>query len=205
MPQKRRKIGSGKRQHKKRSSPQEVLVKALNHPIRVKALTILTERLASPTEIAEQIEEPLSNVSYHVRVLAALGLIEVREEERVRGSVAHFYGAVERPLIDNSEWASLDPQVRKAASGYTIETLISDFAGSLAGGVFDKREDRRLSRMSLLLDEAGWQKVLEIEANAIDAIRKEQIAAAARLNGSGTGIHAIVGIACFEAAPDEDQ
>lgn len=204
MPQKRRKARRTSKRKAKRS-PQEVLVKALNHPIRVKALTILTERIASPKEIAEQIEMPISNVSYHVRVLDELGLIEIREEETVRGSVAHFYAAVERPLIDNVEWASLDPKVRAAASGYTIETLISDFAASLAAGVFDRRGDRQLSRTPLLLDEPGWQKVLEIEANAMDAIRKEQVAAASRLKGSSVGIHAIVGIVCFEAVPDGDS
>jgi hypothetical protein len=46
---KRRKVA--KRKRKPDSSPQEVLVKALNHPVRVKALTILTEKIASPKEI----------------------------------------------------------------------------------------------------------------------------------------------------------
>lgn len=181
-------------------------MKALNHPVRVRALTILTERIASPKEISEQIDAPLSNVSYHVRVLDELGLIEIMEEESVRGSVAHFYKAVERPLIDNPDWERLDPKVRSAFSGYVIETLMSDAAKSLAAGVFDRREDRHLSRTPLLLDEEGWRRIAEIQTKALDEILKEQAAAAARMNGSREeGIHVITGMACFEVLPSSWQ
>ncbi len=200
MARKRRKVT--KRKRKVGKSPQEILVKALNHPVRVKALTILTERIASPKEIAEIIETPLSNVSYHVRVLDELGLVEIMEEENVRGSVAHFYKAVERPLIDNPDWEKLDPKVRSAFSGYVIETLMSDAAKSLAADVFDRRDDRHLSRTALLLDERAWQRVSEIQAKALDQILKEQAAAAVRLSEAGEkGIHAIVGMFLFEVLP----
>lgn len=197
---KRRKVT--KQRRKVGKSPQEVLVKALNHPVRVKALTILTERIASPKEIADLIDAPLSNVSYHVRVLDELGLVEIMEEENVRGSVAHFYKAVERPLIDNPDWEKLDPKVRTAFSGYVIETLMSDAAKSLAADVFDRREDRHLSRTALLVDEKAWRRISEIQAKALDQILKEQAAAAVRLGKSDrAGIHAIVGMVLFEVLP----
>ncbi|HEX6456506.1 MAG TPA: winged helix-turn-helix domain-containing protein [Solirubrobacterales bacterium] len=181
-----------------------MLVKALNHPVRVKALTILTERIASPKEISELIEMPLSNVSYHVRVLDELGLVEIMEEESVRGSVAHYYKAVERPLIDNPDWEKLSPKVRSAFSGYVIETLMSDAAGSLAADVFDRREDRHLSRTPLLLDERAWRRVSEIQAQALNKILKEQSAAADRLSRSNEkGIYAVAGMTCFEVLPDQ--
>jgi len=175
-------------------------VKALNHPVRVKALTILTEKIASPKEIAAQIDTPLSNVSYHVRVLDELGLIEIVEEESVRGSVAHFYKAVERPLIDNPDWEKLSPRVRSAFSGYVIETLMSDAATSLAAGVFDQRDDRHLSRTPLVIDEKAWRKISEIQTKALEQILKEQVAATARLNKSkkSEAILAVAGMACFE-------
>jgi DNA-binding transcriptional ArsR family regulator len=201
---KRRKVA--KRKRKQEKSPQEVLVKALNHPVRVKALTILTERTASPKEIAAEIETPLSNVSYHVRVLDELGLVEIREEESVRGSVAHFYRAVERPLIHNPDWEKLSPRVRSAFSSYVIETLMSDAANSLEAGLFDQREDRHLTRTPLLLDDRGWRKVTAIQIKALDGILKEQTAAASRLSSSGKeGIHAIAGLLCFETLPPSES
>jgi len=201
---KRRK--AAKRQRQPGKSPQQVLVKALNHPVRVKALTILTERTASPKEISEALEVPLSNVSYHVRVLDELGLIEIVEEESVRGSVAHFYKSIERPLIDNPDWEKLDPRVRSAFSGYVIETVMSDAAGSLAAGIFDRREDRHLSRTPLLLDQRGWNKVAAIQNKALDQILKEQAAATARLDRAGEdSIHAVAGLMCFEVPPEESD
>lgn len=208
MARKRRKVAKRKRIRKPDSSPQEVLIKALNHPVRVKALTILTEKIASPKEISAQIDAPLSNVSYHVRVLDELGLVEIVEEESVRGSVAHFYKAVDRPLIDNPDWEKLSPKVRSAFSGYVIETLMSDAAASLASGVFDQRDDRHLSRTSLLLDERAWRKISDIQAKALNQILKEQTAAAQRLGKSGAeGIRAIAGMTCFEVPqpPPPDQ
>ena len=53
------------------------LAKALSHPMRARILTILNERVASPNEIAEMIDERLPNVSYHVRALLELGCIEL--------------------------------------------------------------------------------------------------------------------------------
>lgn len=204
MARKRRKVP--KRKRKADGSPQEVLVKALNHPVRVKALTILTEKIASPKEIAAQLDMPLSNVSYHVRVLDELGLIEIVEEESVRGSVAHFYKSVERPLIDNPDWEKLSPKVRSAFSGYVIETLMSDAANALAAGVFDQRDDRHLSRTTLILDEKGWRKVSEIQAKALNQILKERAAAVERLRKSGgTAIQAVAGMTCFEVLTAEAE
>lgn len=200
MTRKRRK--AAKRKREVEGSPQEVLVRALNHPVRVKALTILTDKVASPKEISKEIEVPLSNVSYHVRVLGELGLVEIVEEESVRGSVAHFYKAVERPLIHNPDWERLSPKVRSAFSSYVIETLMSDAARSLKAGLFDQREDRHLTRTPLLLDERGWRKVTAIQIKALDGILKEQAAATTRMeNSQQQGIHVVAGMLCFEAPP----
>ena len=53
------------------------LVKGLAHPLRIRILRVLQDRVASPSEIAEEIEAPLGNVSYHVRFLARVGLIRL--------------------------------------------------------------------------------------------------------------------------------
>lgn len=178
---------------------QEQLVKALNHPVRVKALTILTDRVASPTEISNEIGVPLSHVSYHVRVLDELGLIEIVGEEPVRGAVKHFYKAVERPILDTAEWERLSPHVRTAVSAYALETILKDAAKSLSAGVFDSREERHLTRTPLLLDEQGWRKVNAILLEAWEAVVDEHAASTARMNDSDEeAIQAIAAIACFE-------
>lgn len=203
MPKRRRIVRRQKRRRKIGGTAQEHLFRALNHPVRVRALTILSQRTASPKELSEQLEVPLPNVSYHVRVLDELGLVEAVEEEPVRGALAHFYRAVNRRAIDGSLWSSLDPEVRKAASGSIVERLIADAADSLGAEVFDRRQERHLSRTPLLLDEQGWRAVCRIQAEALAGIAGEEAAAAERLAGSeAEAIRAIVWMLCFEAAPE---
>jgi DNA-binding transcriptional ArsR family regulator len=163
---------------------QEKLVKALNHPIRVKALTILAERVASPTEIADEIDVPLSHVSYHVRVLDELGMIEIVEEEPVRGAVKHFYKSVQRPYL-LEEMEQLDPHVRTGFALYAFEALIKDASESLSTGTFIARPEYHFSRTPLQLDPQGFARVAQIQEEALEAIFEEEAASAGRMCESG--------------------
>src|SRR5689334_20497619 len=51
--------------------------RALAHPLRARALELLTRSPASPQELAKDLGAPLTIVSYHVRMLAHLGFIEL--------------------------------------------------------------------------------------------------------------------------------
>src|SRR3954451_11186738 len=130
----------------------EQLVKGLGHPVRVECLTILTKRVASPRQLSELLAHDLSNISYHVRTLDELGLIELVKEESVRGAVAHFYKAVERPILSEPEWQQLPSQVRNAISGYGWDLLFKDAAEAIEKGTYDSRQDVHLGRTTLLLD-----------------------------------------------------
>ena len=81
-----------------RSDDNDLLV-ALRHPLRREILReMATEDAISPREIASLLEQPLSNVSYHVRVLADCGTIVLVDTKPVRGSMQHFYrAAIEAP------------------------------------------------------------------------------------------------------------
>jgi DNA-binding transcriptional ArsR family regulator len=82
------------------------LPKALSHPLRAQALTILNERVASPNEIAGMLGVRLENVGYHVGVLRELGCIELVRTARRRGAVEH-YQAVKRRYLSDREWKHL--------------------------------------------------------------------------------------------------
>src|SRR5947209_19708171 len=80
------------------------LAKAFSHPLRTRILTILAQRAASPRQLAGELDEPLQNVSYHVRTLRGLRLIRMVEVKARRGSIEHYYQAVGglQPLTDES-------------------------------------------------------------------------------------------------------
>lgn len=176
----------------------EQLVKGLSHPVRTECLTVLSDRIASPREISEILEEDLSNVSYHVRVLDELGLIELVHEEPVRGAVAHYYKAVERPLLSDVEWEQMPPEVRKAISAYGWDILIRDASEAIEKGTFDNRSDRHLTRTPLLLDSEGFARLSKLMDELLEKILEEQAASAARRKESGEEpIHAVAATALF--------
>ena len=76
----------------------ELLI-ALRHPLRRQILRAMaaTDPI-SPRQISDELREPLSNVSYHVRVLADCGAVTLVDTEPVRGSMQHFYSpTIEEP------------------------------------------------------------------------------------------------------------
>jgi DNA-binding transcriptional ArsR family regulator len=83
-----------------RSDDNDLLM-ALRHPLRRQILRAMgAERAISPRQISRALGQPLSNVSYHVRVLADRGTIALVNTKPVRGSMQHFY----RTAID-APWA----------------------------------------------------------------------------------------------------
>src|SRR3954471_12760561 len=84
-------------------------IKAMNHPLRASLLRILVERTSSPAEMARELDEDLSNVSYHTKQLVELECAELVSTRPVRGALEHFYRATERSLVDKEEWDELNP------------------------------------------------------------------------------------------------
>lgn len=81
-----------------RSDDNDLLI-ALRHPLRREILRKMAgEEPISPREIATALDQPLSNVSYHVRVLAECAAITLVSTKPVRGSMQHFYrSTIEAP------------------------------------------------------------------------------------------------------------
>jgi DNA-binding transcriptional ArsR family regulator len=176
----------------------EKLVKGLSHPVRTECLTILATRTASPRQLSKLLDHDLSNVSYHVRVLEELELIELVGEESVRGAVAHFYKAVERPLAAAAEWEQLPQEVQAAFSAHSWDVLLKDVTKAIEKKTFDERADRHLTRTSLLLDSEGFARLSRLMDELLEAIFSEQAAAAERMNKSGERpTHAVAGTALF--------
>lgn len=186
-------------------SAHEQLVKGLSHPLRTKCLSVLSERVASPREIAEALDEDLSNVSYHVRVLSELGLIELVDEQPVRGAVAHFYKSVERPLISAADAEDIPLEVQKAFSAYNWDILIDDATEAIEKGSFHSRSDWHLTRTPLLLDSEGFARLSKAMDDLLELVFEEQAASAERRNRSGEDpIHATAATALF-AMPHPKQ
>jgi DNA-binding transcriptional ArsR family regulator len=163
------------------------LAKALSHPLRAHVLTILNERVASPNQIANELEEPLGNVSYHVKTLAEMGCIELVNTEPRRGAIEHFYRAVVRPFFSDKDWKRLPPSARQGISDATLQLIWEDTSEALTAGTFDRRTDRHLSRSRLVLDEQGWKEVNKLLLDTMNRVGEIETASAKRNSKDGDG------------------
>jgi DNA-binding transcriptional ArsR family regulator len=73
--------------------------KAVAHPLRVTILELLDGRVASPIELARELDESIGNVSYHARILRRLGAIRLVRTRQRRGATEHFYTGTVRITI----------------------------------------------------------------------------------------------------------
>jgi DNA-binding transcriptional ArsR family regulator len=161
------------------------LAKALSHPLRAHVLSILNERVASPNQIAGELEEPLGNVSYHVKTLAEMGCIELVRTEPRRGAIEHFYRAVVRPFFSDRDWKRLPPSARQGISDATLQLIWEDTSDALDAGTFDHRTDRHLSRSRLVLDEQGWEEVNELLLDTMNKVVGIEAESAKRRSSDG--------------------
>jgi DNA-binding transcriptional ArsR family regulator len=146
------------------------IMKALSHPLRVRMLTLLNQKVSSPSELAEELDEPLGNVSYHMRFLADLKMVKLVRTEPRRGAVEHYYEALEPPLISDDDWAELPVALRRSLSDSTLGDIAGDLRGAAAGGGFD-RPNIHLSRTALTLDQEGWDELARVLADVLDRAR----------------------------------
>ncbi len=161
------------------------LAKALAHPLRVQLLAALNEGVASPNELAKRLDEPLTNVSYHVRMLHELGTIELVETEPRRGALEHYYRAIVRPFFADREWKRLPRNARGSISDAVLQLVWEDAAEAIKSGLFDEREDRHLSRTVLMVDDEGWGELNELLVELIDRAMQIQADSATRASKDG--------------------
>jgi DNA-binding transcriptional ArsR family regulator len=156
------------------------LVKGLAHPLRIHILRVLETRVASPSEIAEEIGAPLGNVSYHVRFLARVGLIELTGTKPRRGAVEHYYRAVGRVSVTDQAWAQVPEVVKSGMISATLDQAGRVIGAAASSGGFD-RSDAVVVRREMLLDEQGFtdlsaelngllERVKEIERESADRL-----------------------------------
>jgi DNA-binding transcriptional ArsR family regulator len=162
-----------------RTSPEGItqqLAKALAHPLRVRILSSLHKGISSPNQLAQELGEPLGNVSYHVKTLLEYDCVELVKTEPRRGAVEHFYRATDRAFLSDSDWAKIPASARKGISGALLESIGQAATEAMAAGTIEARSDSHLTENSLQLDKKGWNELNKALAEAVkkaSAIQKE--------------------------------
>jgi DNA-binding transcriptional ArsR family regulator len=157
------------------------IAKALAHPLRARILQRLGERVASPGDLATELDAPLGVVSYHVRMLRDYDCVELVRTEPRRGALQHFYRATARPTLDEDQWRSLPSGLRRELAGATLQELVDDLAKAADAGQLDDPE-MVMNRTPLELDERGWKKLNRLLART----HEQALAIAAESAGRGS-------------------
>jgi DNA-binding transcriptional ArsR family regulator len=190
-----------------RTTPEGItqqLAKALAHPLRVRILTSLNRGISSPNQLAQELDEPLGNVSYHVKTLLEYDCVELVKTEPRRGAVEHFYRATERAFFSDADWAKIPASARRGIDGVVLEAIGQDATAAMIGGTIDSRTDTHISRTPLNLDEAGWEQLSKLLKDTLESAMKIGEESASRLANDGAdGISSSLSLLHFEIPAKE--
>lgn len=174
-------------------------IKAMNHPIRAAVLSILAERTSSPAEMARELDEDLSNVSYHTKQLVELECAELVSTRPVRGALEHFYRATERSLIDREEWDELDPMMGESLIHEAMQKILDSFVAATRARTLGGDANFHLTRTPLVFDQQGLKEALEAHEQTRQQLLEIASHSAERMLESGEeGINVSSSQACFK-------
>src|SRR5665811_1776995 len=116
---------------------EEHISKAFGNYVRIQILWILNERVASPSELAAELSEPLNKICNHIKVLKEAGCIEVVDQVIVGHTVQSFYRATARIFFDDAEWRTIPPTLKEGLRITLLQNLIDDAIAALEEGTYD--------------------------------------------------------------------
>jgi DNA-binding transcriptional ArsR family regulator len=179
---------STKKAAKKGREPlDQRLIKGLAHPLRVRILAFMNDRPWSPRELSDELNEGLSQISYHVKVLKDFKLIELTHTEPRRGAVEHYYIAVQRVFIPGGMAKQIPKSGRRVMFGDVMKEIDKDIGSSLKSGRFDARDDYHVSWTPADLDDQGCKDAEELADSFVEDFLKIEAASAKRRAESEDG------------------
>jgi predicted ArsR family transcriptional regulator len=191
---------------RKKDGVEQIVAKAFAHPLRVRILIILNERVASPNLLAQELDQSLNLVAYHVRVLEKYDCIELVDTKQRRGATEHFYRATRRQFLSDAEWSRMPTVLRPGLSGAMLKAVFDDIEEAVRSGTFDEIGDRHLSRVPMVVDQKGWTDVAGLLSETLDRLLKIQAEASERIaNGDEPGILSKVEMLHFMSPDPETE
>jgi DNA-binding transcriptional ArsR family regulator len=177
------------------------LFSLLSNHRRLEVFVFLIEQRASPKDIADKLGKRVNDVSYDIKELLKMKLIELVKEEPRRGQLAHIYRAVLRPVWSNEEWGRLSQDDRERYASWAAQLFLHDIALAWAGRTFQARVEAHTSRGLYSVDEQGWRDLNRIQDEALAASREVEVESDQRLKVAGDKSKTITvraGMFCFE-------
>ena len=165
----------------KKEGVEQIVAKAFAHPLRVQILIILNEKVASPNMLAQQLDESLNLVAYHVRVLEKYDCIELVDTKQRRGATEHFYRATRRQFLSDDQWARMPAGLRPGMVAAVLKSVFEDIESASKAGTLDEIDELHISRTPMVLDRQGWEDVADLLNGSLDRLLEIQAESNKRL------------------------
>jgi hypothetical protein len=173
---------------------------SIKDEIRVDLLRILSQRSATPRELAETLGEDPGYVLDHVVELWADNCIEVVPGEDAGGEeVDRRYRTAPPFFVDDCEAQELPPADRERLSVAVLQGIVTEALGAQRSGSLASRHDAHLSYKALKLDDRGWREFVALLLRTLKETEAIEESSRDRLGLAGeAGIEAFVGLMGFE-------
>ncbi len=175
------------------------LVRALTNPTRIRILDAIAEGTASLSQLAKTLDEKLSVVDYHVRVLRTTGCIRQVEGEQSGPAGERTYELA--PTAKPTRHMAPERLIR---SGFghppaaVVQSIVERGMTNPGTDIFGDGKDQ-LSCASIVVNAQGWREISAAIAEAVDRISTAHEESARRLSDSGEeSISATIALASFE-------
>jgi DNA-binding transcriptional ArsR family regulator len=179
---------------------EDVVQYALGHKTRVRILIVLNDGIYTAAELAQIIEEPLTNVANHLRRMLDDGSIEIAREERKRNMVQYWYRAVEIPLYTTEEAEAMTPLQRQVTVGAIVQSGSAEVFAALHQGTL-ARPESILFWHWYNVDAQGREDMDAETHRYLERLREIEAESTNRRAGSGeTGTSMLLNLALFERA-----
>jgi hypothetical protein len=167
------------------AKPNKTVITGMHNELRAQILILLNERVASRPEICKELGATFDAVRYEMEVLKKTKppLIELVHEKPVRGTVEKFYRATTKAYLDPSEWPGVPNAVKAGMRGSLLGILVDDAVAAVKDGTYDSLESAHMSWTPMILDELGWEEIVEILFRAMQEAIKVKEDSAERLIG----------------------
>lgn len=179
---------------------EEVVQYALGHKIRVNVLIVLNDGIYTAAQLAEIIDEPLNNVSNHLRKMLDDGSIEIAKEERKGNVVQYWYKAVEVPSYSQDEAEAMTSLQRQVTVGAIVQSGTAELLAALYAGTL--RDPRSILYWHWYNVDRQGREDLEAESvRYLERVRKIEAESTNRRAESGEdSTSMLVSLSVFERA-----
>ncbi len=181
----------------------QTFLRALRHPVRSRAWSVLQYRSASAGEIAKVLDEPVRTVAYHLRELEKEGVVTVQEErQRPRGPAERIYRKSLALVFTEDDWRRLDPLERDRISRAISQIILGDLVQALDSGSIDARVDRHLAWVDVNVDAEGWDELVALGNRFYeDVVAVRERCVEREAESDADGFVASVALGVYESPP----